>query len=264
MIHVFGDSIAFGHELKDCPHEFIQAGIPQPSSKFSYPSLLNAKNWGNPGCSNEYILRSLTNVISKSDANSIDLVIVQWSFPERFDTLMGFNSDRVTSTGHWMQGKKEKSIWDWLNSIHDFYGPSSKEEKDFITWVELYYKIIYNEDWGTLKLLENIIACQNLFNARNIDYCMLVPSGKILEPCFNRTYDDNPLKNQKVVGYTLNNDIIDLSSIVDWSYFLSYNNKVPYYGILDLAKDNNDIGPHGHPLEETHKQFADELRRRIF
>ena len=66
------------------------------------------------------------------------------------------------------------------------------------------------------------------------------------------------------IQYNANNELEEVEIPINIIREKITISSVSYYGILDLAKDNNDIGPHGHPLEETHKQFADELRRRIF
>ena len=273
MIHVFGDSISYGHELKDCPHRLIMDGTIENPSNLAWPALIGARNWSSPGCSNEMILRNLTNFIHHSETSEIDLMLVQWSFPERFDVPI-LGESRITSTGHWIQGKKERqSILSWLKDIGEYPAPTNKQESDYIQCLESYYKSVYTSEFGLLKLLEYITYVQNILSNHNIEYYMFLPTYKVLLTdddvhVFDRKrYEPIDIENKKEtisLGYSINNDIVDFRGCIDWDRFICYNNDNPFYSILDRARETSDIGPEGHPLEDTHKEFANELRRRIF
>ena len=268
MIHVIGDSIAFGHELADTPHDSVLNGKLQTSSKFAWPALIGAKNWSNPGCSNGFIIRTMSILCTALKRENVDTIIVQWTFPERTELPALFAEDQISTTGHWIQGRKTHlSIKVWLDSFMgvDFI-PKNKQEHDYIQWIDNYYKMIYTNDVGLLKLLENILWSQHMLSNLNIQYYMLLPTKDIIKGLFDRTFGDlgsNVKKGMAPMGTNYNDDIIHIRDVIDWNKFICYNNREPFYSILDRARENNDLGREGHPLEDTHKEFADELRRRI-
>lgn len=82
---LFGCSITYGHGLADCLHEDGILPGPNPS-KLGYAQLLGKQlnvdeiiNRAEPGASNQLILNSILNFEFKSD----DIVVIQWSFPDR-------------------------------------------------------------------------------------------------------------------------------------------------------------------------------------
>ena len=273
MIHVFGDSIAFGHELYDCPHNSIIGEHPThlvTSSKFSWPALIGAKNWSNPGCSNEYIFRCLTILVTKLiEKEPVDKIFIQWTFPERMELPALWDEEIISTTGHWIQGRKDKSIRSihyWFNLFPTMFSPKNKEEHDYIQWIDNYYKVIYTDNLGLIRFLEYIVWCQNLLSNLNIEYYMMLPTKNIIEGLFDKKYSklkESYDTKMAPMGSFYNDDIIHLRESIDWDKFICYNNEEPFYSILDRARETGDIGPEGHPLEETHQEVADELRRRI-
>lgn len=93
----FGCSFTYGHGLADC---FIPPREPGPvPSKFAWPQLLanelkvDCINMSVPGASNKEILNTLLNF--KFDSS--DIVIIMWTFVERWCTIKNYTSvDRLT------------------------------------------------------------------------------------------------------------------------------------------------------------------------
>ena len=56
-------------------------------------------------------------------------------------------------------------------------------------------------------------------------------------------------------------NIVRLRDLINWDFFIFLDNSsIKHAGILDMAKELNDLGPHGHPLKKSHKLFADCLK----
>tara|TARA_B100002019_G_C20895696_1_gene415612 strand:- start:30 stop:575 length:546 start_codon:yes stop_codon:yes gene_type:complete len=181
------------------------------------------------------------------------MAIVQWSFLERWD-IRNPISDLIYTIGSWCQGDlnlMNRKFWPGNSFASDY------QEKQLEKFIDIFYKLIYNDNYGLLNLLKNIYACQLYFEAKNIKYYMLLATENLLLDLFDMPF------NKEVDSTKFN--IIELREYIDWTkfIFLEKENR-PYFSILDLGKELDDIGDYGHPLEETHTRFANELRRRIF
>tara|TARA_B000000565_G_scaffold67607_1_gene46530 strand:- start:265 stop:1065 length:801 start_codon:yes stop_codon:yes gene_type:complete len=259
----FGDSLTYGHELADAPHDSVLYGVLKPS-QFAWPALLGAtKNLAVPGSSNEKIFRTVVRFCSYKGPY-ISKIGVQWTFLERWDFRHPILEDIVT-IGHWSQGDKNKLS---IENYPGFSGPGSLEQAQYDNFVNQFYKVIYSFEYGLLNLLQNIFYCQTFLDHKNIDYFMMLGSDLIIDNLFDYKADLVYNKEDNTRGYkadSIVNNIIEIREFIDWSkfIFLEKTNR-PYYSFLDMAKDNGDIGDHGHPLEDSHMKFADELRRRIF
>ena len=88
----FGCSFTYGHGLEDCFTPPLEPG-PIPS-KFAWPQLvandlnMDCVNMSSPGSSNKEILHTLLNF----KFNSTDVVVIMWSFIERWCTLKDYKS----------------------------------------------------------------------------------------------------------------------------------------------------------------------------
>ena len=259
----FGDSLTYGHELADAPHDSVLAGVIRPS-QFAWPALIGAtKNLAVPGSSNEKIHRTVVRFCSKKGP-PISKVGIQWTFLERWDFRHPQLEDIIT-IGHWSQGNIDKLS---IENYPGYLGPQSFDQAQYDKFVNQFYKVIYNYDYGLLNLLQYIFYSQTFLQNKNIDYFMLLASEILIDKLFDYTEQLWYNKEQKVKGYKADNivnNIIELRELIDWSkfIFLEKENR-PHYSFLDMAKDDDDIGIHGHPLEDSHMKFADELRRRIF
>lgn len=95
-IVAFGCSYTYGQGLHDCFE--IKTNKPGDlPSKFSWPSMLsnkmniNCANMSEPGSGNKEILHKLLNFDLKND----DIVIIMWTFSERWCTLNEYGIDRL-------------------------------------------------------------------------------------------------------------------------------------------------------------------------
>ena len=95
----FGCSFTYGHGLEDCFTPPYGAGL--VPSKFAWPQLvandlnMDCVNMSSPGSSNKEILNTLLNF----KFNSTDVVVIMWSFIERWCKIKNYTSiDRLTQT----------------------------------------------------------------------------------------------------------------------------------------------------------------------
>lgn len=115
---LFGCSITYGHGLPDCLHEDGIRPGPYPS-QFSYAQLLGKRlnaeeviNCSAAGASNQLILNSILNFEFKSD----DVVVIQWSFPDR-DII--YNEDGTHTPIAWWWDKEIIKNYYLVHSTHD-------------------------------------------------------------------------------------------------------------------------------------------------
>jgi len=120
MLLVIGDSFTYGDEL-------------QNREKDAWPYLLssNVINLGKGGASNDRIFRL---AIEETVNKKYDLVIIGWSFPNRFETCY-----------------RRKEIDLNLSHINKF------------TWLNEYFTHHYDENFSFKKQFVQIIALQNHF-----------------------------------------------------------------------------------------------------
>ena len=249
---VFGDSISYGHELSDAPHDTIKSDVIQPS-KFSWPSLLGAVNCSVPGSGNDRIKR---NCLHTTVSLQPKLVGISWSFPERFELpdpmtdKLEPENDFFTTIGHWIQGRKNAVDFPELK---DFNVPNIKLKK-FKLFVNLFYKFIYSDVYGIYNFLDNVYTTQLHLKNLNIEYFMVTPSHKTLQlnDKYLFKYENDLINMDKIIG-----SVVRTSKLIDWSKFIFIDE---YKGIMDIGKEFNDIGEHGHPLKKTHEFYANHLK----
>jgi hypothetical protein len=245
QVIVFGDSITFGDELADVPYENTKNN----PSKFAWPALLGATNFSHTGLSNFAIRRLCINF---STFHRPDYVIVAWSYNDRTEFLQAEN---IIGFSPYAEDTKE------CDKLFTTIGPDWKEDikKQGKQFVDLYYKYFYNDYSGIYNTLSNIYFTQLHLESLNLNYSMTFPSYRSLcvddEYIFN-LFVDNPAIDA-VIG-----SIEQLYELIDWTKFIFMQNTFSNYcGIMDLATEHM---PHGHPTQECHNKYADELRRRIF
>ena len=242
---VFGDSITYGAELADVPYEKPKTD----PSKFAWPALLGGVNFAYPGLSNFGIRRLCINF---STFHRPDYVIVAWSYNDRTEFLQ---AESIIGSSPYVDDTKE------CDKLFTTIGPDWKEDikKQGKQFVDLYYKYFYNDYSGIYNTLSNIYFTQLHLESLNLNYSMTFPSYRSLcvddEYIFN-LFVDNPAIDA-VIG-----SIEQLYELIDWTKFIFMQNTFSDYGgIMDLATEHM---PHGHPTQECHNKYADELRRRIF
>lgn len=253
---VFGDSITYGHELKDAPHSKVMNGELVPSMR-SWPALLGASNCSVPGSANDRIKRLSLSVTAKLNPKK---VIIAWSYPERFEIPDPFRSrgveeDYFTTLGHWIGGRKDRvDIKYWEGWTEDNPGYASKE---FAKWAQTFYGHIYSEIYGIYKLFDHIHHAQLYLNSKNVEYFMTLPSYKslMIDEKYVLSYSRDLVNLDQILT-----NVIDLGESIDWDKFIFLETNMSMYsGIMDLAEINNDIGEHRHPLERTHAEFANKV-----
>ena len=271
---VFGCSLSYGHELKDTPHNDVLAGVIKPS-KFSWPALLGALNYSVPGSSNDRIKR---NCIHTTSTLRPKLVGISWSYPERQE-LPDFTTDKenpegdyFTNMGHWIQGRKNKfDIRNWIK-------PDVKIRNSdlWYKFVDIYYKMVYSDVYGMYRFLDNVYMTQLHLESLDTEYFMVVPSHKTLQlntgagnlitgnpnkipstpSRYIFDYQDDTINMDKIIG-----SVVRTRKLIDWSKFIFIENDISKYnGIMDIGKKLNDIGKAGHPLEKSHKHYANYLK----
>tara|TARA_A100001037_G_scaffold274998_1_gene273203 strand:- start:374 stop:1207 length:834 start_codon:yes stop_codon:yes gene_type:complete len=253
---VFGDSLSYGHELVDAPHSAVISGELQPS-KYSWPALLGASNCSVPGSSNDRIKRICLHVTADLKP---DLVGVSWSFPERIEVpdpstdKEDPNGDYFNTIGHWIQGRKSKfNISNWIKR-----GIKVPNSDLWYKFIDIYYKLVYSDVYGAYRLLDNVYTTQLHLKSLDIEYFMVAPSYKTLQinDKYLFEYKNDMINLDKIIG-----SVVRTGQLIDWSKFIFIENETSKYnGIMDIGKKFNDMGEHGHPLEKTHKFYAEHLK----
>ena len=242
---VFGDSITYGAELADVPYEKPKTD----PSKFAWPALLGATNFSQPGLSNFAIRRHCINF---STINRPDYVIVAWSYNDRTEFLQ---AESIIGSSPYVDDTKE------CDKLFTTIGPDWKEKikKKGKQFVDLYYKYFYNDYSGIYNTLSNIYFTQLHLESLNLNYSMTFPSYRSL--CVDNEYIFNLFVDNPAIDAVIGS-IEQLYELIDWTKFIFMQNTFSDYGgIMDLATEHM---PHGHPTQECHNKYADELRRRIF
>jgi hypothetical protein len=113
----FGCSLTYGHGLPDCHVEPMYPGL--TPSKLGWPEIvarnLNRKcvNMSTPGASNKKIWNSIVNFKFKKD----DLVIILWSFEDRFCVLKEDKS--IEDIGTWVESETAQAYYQHIHNEYD-------------------------------------------------------------------------------------------------------------------------------------------------
>jgi hypothetical protein len=121
-IVAFGCSYTYGHGLYDCLDKKSNGPGPNPSN-YTYLQHLAVKlkidtvlNLAQPGVGNKYIMHKLDTNLHK--INKEDIVIIQWSFIDRFSIL--HNSEDTTNLGPW-KNKNNKISAGYYKHLYSEY-----------------------------------------------------------------------------------------------------------------------------------------------
>jgi len=121
----FGCSLTFGHGLEDCYNYETREPGPNPS-KFAYPNIVKDKlgfkeliNLSKCGASNKYIAEQVISF----DFLQNDVILIQWSFIERWHWWVDMQDNKQVHLGPWQKGKLAKDFykyyWDEETSAID-------------------------------------------------------------------------------------------------------------------------------------------------
>ena len=236
-----GDSFTYGSELQGCYDENAN----EVASPNSYTSLIakelnldyNCVAW--PGFSNDAIARTVINQCSNN--TDIDLVIVNWTFPGRYEFRFNDKLEQI-------------SVWNTLNDNSEikkqFIGQNdtvlqhhidkfnSDEERGLNGFSRTFFGHVGSSKYHeTYNYLGNIIKLQNYLELYQIPYLFLSVDQSLGE-CDQWCSD---LTNKILF------DQIDLDS---WFWFPGD------LGFYTWAKENNFPFGTTHPLESAHIEAA--------
>jgi len=221
-----GDSHIWGSELQDSPH-----GGTNGYSMNTFPALLAKENnfeyicAAYPGNANNAISRMVIDSCSKLQNV---FLIVTWTYPQRAEFYF---------TNKWIS----------LNSWH------TKEEK----FSKEYFKQVGdNEYYEIYSVLKEIVFLQYFCQVRNIPYLFLTADNHFFQ-------HENYARSKDCSVENLFHQI----NWENWFWFpkgSSKNETLVPRGFYQWAIENKyAIGPHGHPLEQAHRDAANLMKEKF-
>ena len=254
MIIVAGDSFIFGNELKDCPHG-------ESPSHLTWPVLLaesaghKCLNVAVAGVGNEAIAR---NTINACDSNSTETkaVIVQWTFPNRYEFYFDFPTGQRNpwyTIGAWHvkdpheveQEFHTKDSAILQSHLEHIERAKNSGVQDFAT--EYFKKVASTEYWETYNTLKNIIYLQNYLKVNNIPYIFAFSDSII--------FYNYQLRNPELSIRSLYNQL-DLSNLFKFPEGKQSWETLTPRGFYQWALENKYPVGTTHPLEEAHADAA--------
>jgi hypothetical protein len=238
-----GDSFVWGLELADCVHSG-----PTGCSKKTFPALL-AQGMeyicvAHSGYANNAISRS---VITACESLTDVAVLVNWTFPQRYD--FRFNYDTLKATSPWY-------------SIHSYYPTDEPFDnisnpdlvKDF---AKTFYKHVGNNEYYELySTLKEILFLQLYLKSKNIPYIFTTADNSYYE-------HENYLRSK-------DNHLEALYNQIDWNTWhffqkgIEANETQSPRGFYQWALENKYVvGSGGHPLEQAHADAAELIKEKF-
>ena len=217
MLHAFGCSLTYGQALEDCQGKSKDHAGPTPS-KFAWPHVvadqlnISCKNHSEPGASNKLILDR----ILKSQIQSSDIVIVQWSYLARWCMFRGRKARE--DLGPWKTSHPfYKYIWNPTDCIFN-------------------NKVVIDYAWLHLKT----IGCKFVF--AHIEKGL----GKSywVEDDIEYMFDENIFDHSQFIDKSINNFRIDLAQDdhhpgkQSYSQFADYLIDLPIFAELTNTKSH--------------------------
>ena len=236
-----GDSFVYGSELADC--------LNRPSTS-TYPALIAKKLnleyvcAAQPGFANNSIRRT---VMDACEQNDVERVIVQWTFPDRYE--FHFNYDIDDSA--WYQ----VNAWSTLDTVKEIedsfkkYNPViMKHHSDHLNKIKsiglgdfaktFYQHVGTDLYWEQYNMLSEIIMLQQYLDLRNIPYLFTCHDRLMFRKSHH--FADDSLRT-----------LIKLLKEDKWMWF---PNSRGFY--IWAMEENYPIGT-THPLEEAHLQASE-------
>ena len=249
-----GCSFTFGHELSDdnngkTPSKKSWAG--QLYEKTKYPgAIIDYVCVARPGSGNSGIARRVFNAVVEHDNethNSIDAVVVMWSFNSRYDWAMPRHRD--------LEDTRWATISPWDTSMADgerhnaLAGSEAQQEQwkhrqDLMieTGVKPFAEAIYrhaaNEYHETYLSWKSIIWLQNILEKKGIKYMFTLADNSLFYKDFDHHKDQDP--SMKAL-----HDEIDLTK------WFTFGERMMGFNQWALMEDY----PRGttHPLDAAHE-----------
>lgn len=172
-----GCSLVWGSELEDCRHHG-EGGY----SKCTWPALI-AKEIGadyycvaRAGASNDVIARNVIEYCETHDCP--DLVIVQWTYPERFTYKFGYpiNGSQWHTFNLWSVSEEHAPVDKVMEKDDPLYGFSERRRKlakevGVSEFIDVFFKhVAYIEYWPLYTTYKEIVGLQNYLKLNNVPY----------------------------------------------------------------------------------------------
>ena len=242
-----GDSFIYGSELGDCVAISENSPPKEVYSFHTYSALLANELKleyicaAHPGYSNSAIRRSTMDICELHE--DIDLVIVMWSFPNRYEFKFEHDWEQLTlwSIEDSVEERIKREFHNENPIVFDAHLQKLKRERELgITdFAKSFYRSVgYTEFWECYSSLVDIVMLANYLKLRNIQYLFTGVDSCLLTNA-NKHINDPSMKT-----------LLDQLNLENWYWFP--NNK----GFYTWAKDNKFPFATTHPKEEAHIEAA--------
>lgn len=286
-----GDSWTYGSELFD-PKILATLGFMPPNKvveldfnpanhsyrlRHAYPYLLAKKfnatsiNLAYAGDNNNYIAeRTLSYVLQNNLQGSDNFVVIGWTAPERNDFYMNVGSDEFRHKIHNLNFYEKNTLY-WKNC---------QGYKDYLL-IHFQHLILPEEYW--LRYVKNVIMVEMVLKSRNIPYLMFnafYPKDyKDIHGALKDLHDVNvldSLESLRTEIYTVSqDDAADIAKLPQLTTLALWKQVDPvrWYKKDQLSNsfrsfvadrlEDPFVTAFGHPREESHELWAEELARYI-
>jgi len=248
-----GDSFTYGSELEGCfKIQENEMPVEVPSLR-AYASLIASELnleyvcAAVPGNSNSAIRRNTMDECEKH--KDIDLVIVMWSFPNRYEFNFNNHWNQITlwSIENNVEVKIKKEFKNQNPIVFDAHLKKLQREREsgIIDFAKVFYRHVgYTDYWQCYSSLVEIVMLSNYLKLRNIPHLFTVSESFII----------NSQIHTKDPSYKT---LYDQTNKIDW--FLFPHNK----GFYNWAQEEKFPFGTTHPLEEAHIEAANLIYEHI-
>lgn len=239
-----GDSFTYGSELKDC-YRLDENNLPlEQVSSYTFPALLanelklEYSCAALPGYSNSAIRRTTIDECEKYQ--DIDLVLVTWSFANRFEFRFAHGWEQI-SLWSIEENVEQKILKEFQNAnpiVFKSHLDKLQREKQLgiKNVADPFYKYIGHTDyWCSYQSILDVVFLTNYLKLRKIPYLFLSAD----ENMFKETHVDNSIKS--------------LYSQLDFDNWFWFPKERGFY---TWAKEERFPFATTHPLEEAHIEAA--------
>lgn len=233
-----GDSFTYGSELADCHINDVEV-----VSHLTYPALIAQELQldyccvAKPGYSNNAIRRTVIDACENS--HSIKLVIVMWSFSNRYEFKFNDTWEQISawSTVDSIEEIKKNFVIDNPIVLEHHANKLKRDQNLGITdFAKSFYDHVgSNKYWEIYNFLSDVLMLQQYLELKNIPYLFTSVDETILQA---ESYIDGSLSTLR--------SLIDINS---WGWF---NGK----GFYTWAKDMKFPFATTHPKEQAHIEAA--------
>jgi len=237
-----GDSFTFGSELQGCYDENnVEVASPNSyASLIASEAKLDYQCVAFPGHSNDAISRTVIDTCNNTQ--DIELVIVCWTFPGRYEFLFNDELEQISAWNTLTSEREIKSQFKYQNDIvlqHHIDKFNRDEERGLNGFARTFFGHVgLSKRYETYNYLSNIVNLQNYLKLNNIPYLFLSVDQSI-EEC---KYWCSEGSNKRLLNQ------IDLSN---WFWFPGN------LGFYTWSLENKFPFGTTHPLEPAHSEAAE-------